>query len=115
MSDYGPALFIKRIDEKGIEKNEQDDLLNLVSEICKLIKIKDEDKNIASPEFYDYNNYEEKSLSLLIFVSDSYGMMPEDIQADQQEVDANRLLKIGKEIDKKFPKTYSYNSYYVEV
>ena len=114
MSEYGPALFIKRKDEKEILQKEQDMLLKLVTEISKKLEIKDEDDAIVSPEFYDYDGYEEKSVAFLMFSSVAWGMMPEDIQKDQSEVDEKEMLKIGKEIDKKIPNTYSYKCYYVE-
>ena len=114
MSAYGPAFFIKRIDEKEIEKVEQDKLLEMVREISKLLKIKDEDNRLASARFYDYNNYEPKSIGFLMFSSHIWGMMPENIQKDQSEADAKKILKIGKEIDKIIPKTYQYLCYYIE-
>ncbi len=115
MSDYGPAFFIKRKDKKEITEKEQKELLDLTIQIVKELKIKDNDKNIAEPEFYDYGNYEEKGIGIVIFYDFSYGQMPAYIKKDTEAVDQYRMKKIGTKINKIHPKTYEYKCYYVEV
>ncbi len=115
MSAYGPAFFIKRKDKKEIKKSEQEGLLKLVSKIAADLKIKDDEDNIVKPEFYDYDGYENKAISFVMFASYTYAMMPEHIQDDESEVDGETMLKIGEEINKLKPNTYEYQSYYVEV
>lgn len=114
MSEYGPAFFIKRIDEQEIDKKEQDMLLKHVIEISKRLKIKDDEDNIILPKFYDYDGYEKKSIAFLMFSSIAWGMMPEEVQLDESAAHAEQTLKIGNEIDKKIPNTYSYKCYFVE-
>ena len=115
MSEYGPAFFISRKDKKEITKKEQEELLNLTIKIVKELKIKDNDKTIAVPQFYDYGNYEEKAIGIVVFYDFSYGQMPEHIQKDTEAVDQNRIKKIGTKINKIHPKAYNYKCYYVEV
>ncbi len=114
MSQYGPAFFIKRKDGEEISEKEQKELLELVNKVVKDLEIKDDDGDIVSPEFYDYGDYEEKSASFLIYSSAIFAMMPEEVQNETEESDAKKILKIGEEIDKVIPDTYSYDCYYVE-
>lgn len=114
MSAYGPALFIKRKDGKEIPEKEQKDLLTLVKKSAKELKIKDEDDKLASPSIYDYGEYEQNSLAILMFSSEFWAQMSEQIKKDYELMDKNKMFKIGKLIDKKIPDTYQYDSYYVE-
>lgn len=114
MSNYGPALFIKRKDENEIPKKEQSMLLKLVTELCEKHDIRDDANNSVSPEFYDYDGYEKNSVSFLIYSSMAWGMMPEEAQQDQSEMDQIEMLKIEKGIDEEIPDTYSFQSYHVE-
>lgn len=115
MSEFGIAIFIKRNDEKEIDKEEQKKLFSLVVEASKKLKIKDEEKKNASPVFYDYDGYEEKSVSFVIYTSEEWGYLPEDLQEDLSEMSEKKVLKIGKEMELKTPGVYTYQSYFVEI
>lgn len=115
MSEFGPAFFIKRKDGNEISKEEQEELLKVATKIAQELKIEDNDGNLATPEFYDYDNYEDKSVSFVMFYDSFWREMPEEIQRDTEEVDSRNILKVGGKIDELFPDTYEYQSYYVEV
>lgn len=89
-------------------------LLNHVNEIVSELKLTDIEGNAVNPEFYDYNGYEQKTLSYLIYSHHVLGMMPEEVREEQQEVDKEEALKIGEELDKLFLNTYEYDCYHVE-
>lgn len=114
MSEYGPAFFIKRKDANEINEQQQEALLAHVKEIANKLELTDIEDNAVSPEFYDYDNYEQKAVSYLIYAHHVLGMMPEEVRDEQEEADKVDALKIGVELDKLFPDTYEYDCYHVE-
>lgn len=114
MSNYGPAFFIARNDNKAMEKKEQAQLLQLVSMSCRKNNIFDDQGNPVLPSLYDYNGVEKNAIGFLIYSSTTYSLMPEDAKQDQLKADRDEIRKIEAEIDKAFPKVYSYKCYYVE-
>ncbi len=55
MSEYGPAVFISRVDGSAIAELEQQSLLVLLSKCVTTLKILDPaDDSPSEPEFYDY-------------------------------------------------------------
>ncbi|GAA0872123.1 hypothetical protein GCM10009117_12700 [Gangjinia marincola] len=114
MSEFGPALFIKRKDTKEIKKEEQERLLKEVSNISKELNLKDPDGEDVAPEFYDYNEYEDDSVSFLFFSSFEWGMMPPEIQEEEEKENRKEILQIGNHLDNSHPDTYEYQCYYVE-
>jgi len=117
MSEFGPAYFIKRKDGKEIGKKEQKTLLEALTEISQELDLKASfDEEIPmKPFFYDYDSYEEKSVSFVMYCLSIFKQMPTEVMEDYQEEDEKVLKKVDKEMDKKFPDTYTYQSYYVEV
>ena len=115
MSEYGPALFIKRKDGKPLDEQEQTELLAQVVEHAKQLQLKDEDDNAVELTVYGYDDIEPLSLGVLLFASFTYGMMDEEIRQDVEADDKRRILKIGKRIEKDQPGAYAFDSYYVEV
>lgn len=114
MSTYGPAFFIKRKDKKHIEETKQKELLKHITDIAQKLQIKNDEGKSVHPQLYDYDGYEEKSVSFLIHSSILFIMMPEEVQEETEKEDEKEILKIGAALDKLFPSLYEYRCYYVE-
>lgn len=114
MSNYGPAFFITRRDNKVMEKKEQAQLFQLVSTSCRKNNIFDDHGNPVFPSLYDYNGVERNAIGFLIYSSTTYSLMPDEVKDDQLAADREEIKKIEVEIEKAFPEVYSYKCYYVE-
>jgi hypothetical protein len=114
MSAYGPALFVSRKDKNEISESEQKEILKLVKAAAKKLDLRDDDDSRVSPETYDYGEYEENALSVLLFSSHAYGEMPEEVQADEDEAWKEMGARLGEEIEKQAPGTYVFTCYAVE-
>ncbi len=114
MSAYGPVLFVSRKDDEEIPASEQKDLLKLVKVAAKKLEPKDDDGEPVAPETYDYDEYEEGALGVLIYSSDVYGDMPEEVQADEDEAWATMGAQLGEEIERQAPGRYRFTCYAVE-
>jgi hypothetical protein len=111
MSNYGPALFIVRIDNKPLEKREQADLLKAVVQSCQKHTLNDDCGDPVSPRV---DGYERNTLSILIYSSSTYSLMPEEAQIGQKNADLHELVKVEHDLEERYPGTYAFRSYYVE-
>lgn len=116
MSEYGPAVFCRRSDGKELSKDEQSLLLELVTDACAQLGIVDDmDDEPVSPSKYDYDGYESKAVSFVLWANYAFAGAPEEVMEDFHANAASLAKKIGKLIAKKHPKTYAFDGYYVEV
>ena len=116
MSEYGPAIFCRRSDGKALGSDEQSLLLQLVTDACAQLKVVDDmEDEPVSPRQYDYDGYEDKAVSFVLWSNYAFGGAPEMVQEDFHANAASLAKKIGKIIAKKHPKTYRFDGYYVEV
>lgn len=115
MSAYGPAVFCKRVDEKELSANEQDEIEALVEEACEDLEVVDDwEEEPVSPWRYDYDGYEQRSVSFVLWSNHVFGGAPPFIQEDFHKKARKLAIEIGKWIDEKKPDTYEYDGYYVE-
>ena len=115
MSEYGPATFVSRRDGHELSPDERATILDIVRSACRTLEITDDDGDPVTPAIYDYDGYEPRALGILLHASSIYGLMPEEVQADEQarwEADGVRL---AAEVEERAPGTYGCVSYVVEV
>jgi hypothetical protein len=115
MSAYGPALFIVRHDKQDMPKGEQTKLIALVKKHAKALRCHNVDGGAVRPSIYDYGQYEEKGLGVLLYSTYLFEMMPDDIRKEHEDAAAADALKIGSAIDKEQPGIYRFKASFVEV
>lgn len=76
--------------------------------------VDDWEEEPVSPWQYDYDGYEDKSVSFVLWSNHVFGGAPPFIQEDFHKKARKLAMKIGKWIDEKKPDTYEYDGYYVE-
>jgi hypothetical protein len=114
MSEYGPALFVSRADGAELPADEQAAVLHLVQSACRSLKLKDDDGNPVEPQIYDYNEYENGALGVLLYSSHLYGEMPEEVQADYEQGWTTTGARLANNLEKHTPGTYKCVCYGVE-
>ena len=115
MSEYGPAIFVKRSDGAELSDDEQGKLLKLVSEACVELGIVDDmNKEAVAPWKYDYDGYEDKAVSFVLWSNYAFGGAPQPVMDDFHANAASMAKKIGKVITASHP-GYAFDGYYVEV
>lgn len=115
MSEYGPAVFCRRSDGNALPVDEQSLLLELVTNACaELGLVDDMEKKPVSPWQYDYDGYEDKAVSFVLWSNYAFGG-PKEVMDDFHANAASLAKKIGAVIAKQHPDVYVLDGYYVEV
>ena len=93
MSEYGPAIFCARSDGAEISDEEQGELGTLVAAICAELSIVDDmEGRPVQPWKYDYDGYETRAISFVLWSNYGFGGAPDYIQEDFH-ADAKGLSK----------------------
>ena len=93
MSEYGPAIFCARPDGAEISDEEQGELGTLVAAICAELSIVDDmEGRPVQPWKYDYDGYETRAISFVLWSNYGFGGAPDYIQEDFH-ADAKGLSK----------------------
>jgi hypothetical protein len=114
VSAFGPALFVRRLDKKELDDEEQERILELVCRAAEALRVKDDEDEPVEPNRYDCSEMESGALGVLLYSSYVYRQMPDEIRADQDENWAELGQTIGREIERAVPNTYSFDCYAVE-
>jgi hypothetical protein len=114
VSEYGPALFLSRIDAAGLSDDEQATVLRLVQTACHSLQLTDDEGRPVKPEIYDYDEYEKDALGVLLYSSVVYGEMPEEVRADEEEGWEAHGARLAAEIEKHAPGVYRFVCHGVE-
>ncbi|WP_238011827.1 hypothetical protein KZZ52_13390 [Dactylosporangium sp. AC04546] len=114
MSAYGPALFVTRKDGAAMPEDEQRAVLALARAAAERLRLRDEEREPAVPDVYDYDGYEPRALGILLYSGYAYGEMPEEIQRDQEETWSGECARVGAEIERQSPGRYTFTGYGVE-
>ena len=116
MSEYGPALFVSRVDGEPLDDTEQAAILDKIKTFAADLNIKEPmDDEPVEPFEYDYDGYEKNALGCVLWADYAFGQAPEFIQEEMNE-DAESLGKnLAKKFEAEFPGTYTLQCYYVEV
>jgi hypothetical protein len=114
VSEYGPALFVSRVDGAQLTENEQATLLRSVTDACRSLELTDADGGRIKPEVYDYNEYEPGALGILLYSSFLYSLMPEEVLEGEREGWQDEAALLASEVEKQAPGTYRFVCYGVE-
>ncbi|MFG2039923.1 hypothetical protein [Dactylosporangium sp. NPDC048998] len=105
---------MSRKDGAAVSEDERETILQLVRSAVGRLRLKNDRREPADPRVYDYDGYEKGALGILLYSGYSYGLMPEEVQKDQDEAWANEGARVGAEIEQLIPGVYAFVGYGVE-
>jgi hypothetical protein len=114
VSEYGPALFVRRVDGAHLSEEEQAAVLELVRHACGGLTLLGPEGAPAEPVIYDHNGYEEHAVGILLYSSFVYQEMPEEVQAEEEDGWKRDGDLLAAEIERQRPGVYTFACYGVE-